>query len=439
MDDSINLTRYCPMTETRETLRIRNACGLLSQAARSVRILTHLSWPVQVRDRFFADQEKELPQVVYSDFDPSDALERVVLARASFKCEQIVNEWLHVSAFNIETAAKMLAARGTADFFRYSAELYGLPHDLLSDHENTTLQLAKQFDATFEKFEGMELAGLNDASVTASEVASAIRLEVRKTFGEHAPKVSLVDDLSANALAGPSRIRIRSSAKFTDRDVRQLIHHEAHVHVGTWLNGLAQPNVSILAASRPGTTATQEGLAVFSEFITGSMDLNRFRRLADRVIAIQMAIDGADFLEVYRFYRDRIGDREQAFENTRRVFRGGLLSGGAPFTKDILYLEGLLKVHNFLRTMVTAGRADCLRLLFCGKLDLENLPVIGILASRGICHPPKFLPPWAKDVRFLLCYLTYSSFLNQIDLTQVKKHYEQMLRLIPRQVESVSS
>ena len=75
------------------------------------------------------------------------------------------------------------------------------------------------------------------------------------------------------------------------------------------------------------------------------MDLNRFRRLADRVIAIQMAIDGADFLDVYRFYLERIGDREQAFENARRVFRGGLLSGWSPFTKDILYLEGLLKVH----------------------------------------------------------------------------------------------
>ena len=423
------------MSENRETLRIRNACGLLNQAARSVRILTHLSWPVQVRERFFADQAKELPRVVYSEFDPSDALERVVLARASFKCEQIVNEWLHVSAFNIETAAKMLAARGTPDFFRYSSELYGLPHDLLSDHENSTLQLAMQFDSTFEKFEGMELAGLDDSMVTASEVASAIRLEVHKAFGEKAPKVSL----SANALAGPSRIRIRHGAHFTDRDVQQLIHHEAHVHVGTWLNGLAQPNVSILAASRPGTTATQEGLAVFSEFITGSMDLNRFRRLADRVIAIQMAIDGADFLEVYRFYLERICDREQAFENSRRVFFFYLLSGGAPFTKDILYLEGLLKVHNFLRTMVSAGRADCLRLLFCGKLDLENLPVIGILASRGICHPPKFLPPWAKDMRFLLCYLTYSSFLNQIDLTQVKIHYEQMLQAIPRQVDPVST
>ena len=427
------------MSDNRETLRIRNACGLLSQASRSVRILTHLSWPTQVRERFFADKEKELPRVDYSEFDPSDALERVVLARASFKCEQIVNEWLHISAFNIETAAKMLAARGTPDFFRYSSELYGLPHDLLSDHENSTLQLAMQFDSTFEKFEGMDLAGLDDSMVTASEVAAAIRLEVQKSFGDQAPQVSLVDELSANALAGPSRIRIRRGAKFTDRDLRQLIHHEAHVHVGTWLNGLAQPNVSILAASRPGTTATQEGLAVFSEFITGSMDLNRFRRLADRVIAIQMAIDGADFLEVYRFYLERIGDREQAFENTRRVFRGGLLTGGGPFTKDILYLEGLLKVHNFLRTMVSAGRADCLRLLFVGKLDLENLPVIGILASRGICHPPKFLPPWAKDMRFLLCYLTYSSFLNQIDLTQVKVHYEQMLQAIPRQFDPVSS
>ena len=172
---------------------------------------------------------------------------------------------------------------------------------------------------------------------------------------------------------------------------------------------------------------------MFAEFITGSMDLDRFRRLADRVIAIQMAIDGADFLDVYRFYLERIGQREQAFENARRVFRGGVLTGGAPFTKDIVYLDGLLRVHNFLHTMVAAGRADCLRLLFCGKIDLDELPVIGQLATEGVCLPPEFVPSWATDIRFLLCYLTYSSLLNRFDLTQVKTHYAKMLDGIPRQ------
>jgi hypothetical protein len=61
------------------------------------------------------------------------------------------------------------------------------------------------------------------------------------------------------------------------------------------------------------------------------MELDRLRRLADRVFAIQMAIDGADFIEVYRYFLERTGQPDQAFENARRVFRGGMMVGGAPF------------------------------------------------------------------------------------------------------------
>jgi uncharacterized protein (TIGR02421 family) len=421
------------MPSEKEINKIRNACGLLYLATRPIRILTQISWPNHVREKFFAQQAKELPEVEYPVFDPSEALERLVLARSSFNFSPMVNEWLNITAYNIETSAKMLSSCGTADFFRYSSELYGVPGDVLSDQENTTLGLAVQFDDAFREFQELDLGVPDNAQVSAQAVADAMSAEVQKTFGELAPDVYVVDELSANALAGPSRIRIRKGAMFTERDVQQLIHHEAHIHVATSLNGIGQANLQILAASHPGTTKTQEGLAVFAEFITGSMGLDRFRRLVDRVIAIQMAIDGADFLQVYRFFLDRTKSRNQAFENTRRVFRGGVLTGGAPFTKDIVYLDGLLRVHNFLRTIVAAGRADVLRLLFCGKMDLEDLPVIGQFAEQGICSPPEFVPPWASDIRFLLCYLTYSSFLNQIDLSQVKNHYSKMLDKIPRQ------
>lgn len=421
------------MASERERLKVRNACGLLYLASRSVRILTNVAWPIQVREKFFADGEKELPVVEYEPFDPSEALERLVLAKSAFNFSPMINEWLNITAYNIETSAKMLAARGTDKFFKYSSELYGVPEDVLSDDETTTLDLATQFDDAFYEFQDLDLGAEVAKDVTATVLADRMRVETEAFFGELAPNVYVVDELSANALAGPSRIRIRDGAMFSDRDVTQLINHEAHIHVATSLNGINQGDLQILAASHPGTTKTQEGLAVFAEFITGSMDLDRFRRLADRVIAIQMAIDGADFIEVYNYFLDRTGQREQSFENARRVFRGGVLTGGAPFTKDIVYLDGLIRVHNFLRTMVSAGRADCLRLLFCGKIDLEDLPVLGHFAQEGICKPPVFLPPWADDIRFLLCYLTYSSFLNRIDLSQVKNHYANMLDQIPPQ------
>jgi hypothetical protein len=56
------------------------------------------------------------------------------------------------------------------------------------------------------------------------------------------------------------------------------------------------------------------------------------RRLADRVLAIQMVIDGADFIDLFRWFRDRTPGDEQAFESARRTFRGAPLTGGAPFT-----------------------------------------------------------------------------------------------------------
>ena len=144
---------------------------------------------------------------------------------------------------------------------------------------------------------------------------------------------------------------------FTRRDAAQLLNHEAFIHVGTGINGRAQVDLPILAVGHPGTTRTQEGLAVFSEFVSGHLDLDRLRRLANRVLAVQLVIDGADFVELYRWFLERSPSPEQAFESTRRIFRGAPLEGGAPFTKDCGYLSGLLGVTTFVRAAFAAGRA----------------------------------------------------------------------------------
>ena len=108
------------------------------------------------------------------------------------------------------------------------------------------------------------------------------------------------------------------------------------------------------------------------------------RRISDRVLAIQTAEQGADFLEVYRFFLGRGYDEAAAFDGARRVFRGGLLEGGAPFTKDVCYLDGLLRVTNFLRIALTRGQSGLARQLFAGKLAVEDVPLFDRLLREGL-------------------------------------------------------
>jgi uncharacterized protein (TIGR02421 family) len=410
--------------------KTQQAAKLLKQAEKSVRILRTVSWPPEVRERFFAREARELPVVTYPRFDPSESLELVAAARRSFPGVPLLDAWLERIAEALACGARMLAATGTAEFAEHSRSLYGDPGSSQLDHKTTSLALARQLDEVLGGLEGLDLGAPDPACHLAWAVAERMRAAVTARFGKRAPEVAVVETLSANALAGPRAIRLRRTACFTDRDVLQLIHHEAYIHVATALNGEDQASLPILAG-HPGTTSTQEGLAVFAELVSGTLDPSRLRRLAERVLAIQAALDGADFLEVYRFFSERGYEDEQAFESARRVFRGGVLTGGAPFTKDVVYLHGLLRVHNFLRSAIAARRHDCVHLLFCGKIDLEDLPALALLASEGLLAPPTFLPPWADDMRFLVAYLAYSAFLNRVDLGHVRAHYETLLAQSP--------
>ena len=156
------------------------------------------------------------------------------------------------------------------------------------------------------------------------------------------------------------------------------------------------------------------------------------RRLADRIVAVQMVVDGADFIELYRWFLDRTHDAEQAFESTRRIFRGSPVTGGAPFTKDCAYLSGFLSVSTFIRSAFTAGRSDTLALLFSGKLDLFAVPALGELRAQGLVQPARFLPPWALDPSWVLSYLTLNTFMSHIDLTAVTDAMSDVLAHCPR-------
>jgi len=414
-----------------EKERIRTACRLLYRASRHVRVLKAIEWPADVKDRFFADGATQLPRVDYQPSDPTPAIEAVREARRSITPVGPIGAWLTGQADTIERSARMMAAVGTASFFDHGKEIYGEPTSPLRLYSITPLELAQSVRDSIEQLARIQIEIAPPAYHDAEEVARDIERAVQSHFGADAPPVKLVERLSAKALASTKAILVRRDARFTDRDASQLLNHEAYVHYATSWNGRAQTDLPILAAGHPGTTRTQDGLAVCAEISSGSMELDRLRRLADRVFAIQMAVEGADFLQVYRYFLEHGIDEAQAFDNAQRVFRGGVMSGGAPFTKDVVYLYGLLAVGNTIRATFAAGRSDCLRLLFCGKLDVLDIPALCELHVLGLLRPPKHLPPWVSDPRYLLALLTYSTFINKMNLRPVQEFAERLLADAP--------
>ena len=132
---------------------------------------------------------------------------------------------------------------------------------------------------------------------------------------------------------------------------------------------------------------------------------------------------------MYRFFLIRDGKtRTQAFEDARRVFRGGVLSGGVPFTKDIVYLDGLVRVYNFFRSAILKGKKNAIEILFSGKADLEDVPILLKMKKDGLIKDPIFLPEWVTDMNYLVSYFVFSNFVGKMDYDSVDDFYGSLFK-----------
>jgi len=170
---------------------------------------------------------------------------------------------------------------------------------------------------------------------------------------------------------------INSNHTFSDAEMNILTNHEIGVHMVTTMNGLLHP-LKIFSHGFPNYEETQEGLAVFSEYMSGNLTIKRLKELAYRVIAVDSLAKGYPFSKTFRLLHNSYDlNREDAFYITVRAHRGG------GFTKDYLYLSGLKKIYNYHK----AGKD--LSLLLTGKVCLDYCKEIQYLLDRGYALAPK--------------------------------------------------
>jgi uncharacterized protein (TIGR02421 family) len=406
---------------------LRDISAEILEAQKPLRVIRVLDWPEEVERDFFASGASVLPRPRYS-VPPGvvDALAAFQSLARRLRGENEIERFLHRTCDSMATAARMLLSIGTRDFHHCSVELYGRPRGLSSDRQTTDLDLARYFEGVIAGFSPSPSAD-DEATWDAEQAADYLRARFATFFAAQPVKVRLVDRLAGTASSTGAEIRLRRDARYSPRDVRQIEVHEGQVHLSTTLNGRAQPVMSFLGMPTPRTARTQEGLAVFTEFITGSTGHVRVRRLCERTFAIDMAEGGASFLDLYRFFREREHDEHTSFDCARRVVRGGLVEGGAPFTKDGCYLDGFLRVTNFLRVALTKGQSRLVRLLFAGKLAVDDLPLCDRLSKEGVLAEPVHLPAWARDLSFLTAFMSYTAFLGRSDLSAEQHRLEDRL------------
>jgi uncharacterized protein (TIGR02421 family) len=391
----------------------------LVAAAKGIRVLAFLDWPPSVRKAFLASWDTgdpELPKHEYPRLDfAKESAELKDIAYAVDR-QHPIGRYVYQTAKSYMTAASMLENIGTPGFTALSVELYGRPGDRLGSGDMTNVDAADHFLKVSDEFANTTYITEADYSLTPDYVAKHLDEVVRPTFGEHTPHFVIDDGLAAKAAAGASRVRIRGNTNFAPLDIGQLAQHEVFVHSATMRNGMEQPFLKSLGLGSPRTTRTQEGLATLAELITSTIDLTRLRRIALRIKGIQLALDGADFIEVFQFFLESGQDEFESYQSAMRVFRGGDVRGGICFTKDGVYVQGLVFVHTFLRKAIQKGKIDYPHYLMAGRFTLGDILQLEPWFKSGYIAMPRIEAPWVANRHCLAAYLCYSTLANRIKL-----------------------
>lgn len=409
--------------ELRDAVLAR-AAEVISSATAHTRLLDAIAWPRSVEREFFASNASVLPKPstevdrdrVQESVRALDDLERELAG------DHVLLHWLRSLARSHRDAFRLVLAMGTKGFYELSVELYGGARTTALDHDTTNLDFARHISA---RLEGADRA----LPATLDTDALIARIERRLAQRSKPIPIQIVrdEDLSAKVICGMTRLRVREGARFSRDEADGLYDHEVETHALTAQNGNAQEAFPLLRSGGPRSTRTQEGLAVFAELYGHSLSSPRLARIATRVELVGMAEDGASFLDVYRHLVARESDPHEAYLDTQRIFRGGDVAGGAPFTKDACYLAGLVDVYNFLRVAVRARARAVGEALVIGRIDLEDLDAILWLRREGVLSAPKLFPKWLVRWDALLSYFAFTSFLNEIDLPPIEARHKALV------------
>jgi len=418
-------------------IEVKALSDRIVKAQQPIRILDAIKWDDNIKQEFFKYKCRKLPAVTIDYYRNRPLGFEVAEKKQEFHQieRDLVRKLGQLNPLSVimrricreyQDVVYMLEARGTPDFSSISQELYGSSQDVFHVGDPTIAKLGSMMESTLSQLLQLDYLFEEPKTISAKDAVVILNEKIESVFPGEGLRAMLSDGIVADAAAGTDYIKLRADALFNMRDLRVLEVHEIWVHLGTTLNGLAQPYCTFLGKGPPSATVTQEGLAVLMEIVTFSSSPERLMRLINRVRAITLVEEGADFMDVFTFFKEKGLDDEESYIHSSRVFRGSS-SDGMPFTKDLTYIKGFVLTYNFMRLAVSKGKPDRIPLLFCGKTMIEDMKVLVDLVEEGTVIAPLFLPPQFKDLMGLSSWLSFSRFMTSLNFRQLEQDYANIL------------
>lgn len=285
------------------------------------------------------------------------------------------------------TLTLMMENYGKPLFYESCRKLYGTSLRSLSE---------KNFSFFCEGIEKKLTLSEGEKKFSGIEGINYIQKKLEETFPKEsfttAPSSSLLSDSSS----GRKSFKLNISKSYSMEELTIFLVHEGWAHLGTSLNGAIHTEHPWLSTWSPQTTALQEGLAILTELISGAMTKERWRKIMLRHRGTCMAEKGASISEVYSFLKYELQSDLDAFKLSLRIFRGVPLEGGMSFTKELLYLVGLVKILKHLQTF-----NPNLKSFWAGKMSFEEHTLLhhhtSILQKNPTYFPKELEAPRVQE------------------------------------------
>lgn len=415
---------------------VRELSDRIVHAQKPIKVLGAINWDDNIKKRFFDSGFTEQPAVdrdyyqsrpirLNADKTRAELVDIEAEVERKLAPDYPAAQLMLFMCRQFEMTVDMIESRGTTRFGEISRALYGTPDDTFHEGGPRIADLAVTMRQSLEA-NAMAIMQMGDQrTIPGTEAVEILRSQLDESVGPGKIELMTADDIAADAAAGSDYIKMRGDRFFSKRDIDLLEAHEGWVHVATTMNGLAQPICTFLGKAAPRTTVTQEGLAVLTEMLNLRSHPMRLAKLMRRIDAIELAANGASFVEVFETLRVEGLSEDDAWVTASRVFRGSLPDAG-PFTKDLGYGKGLILTLMYVRMAIRFGKTTRIPLLFCGKVDLLDMTALHALHDEGLVANPEFVPPPFDNLPALATTLALSRFTAQLDLDRMSKEYEKL-------------
>jgi uncharacterized protein (TIGR02421 family) len=345
--------------------QLKELSARLKEIAKDLSFLGHPRYPLRQLVKFFPQHHGFIQELEDLDVpfkvDVSAKRKEMELFLQDLEKSELehwVKEIFIRRTEDYQTLLSMMGNFHSPFFYEQCTKLYGTSHK--STQNNSFLYFLEQIPQYCINDEASEY-------ISGDKALNYLRQKVWQAFPDADIEIKASTSLLSDSSAGRRVLKLNINKDYTTQQLDIFLVHEGWVHLGTSLNGAAQEQHPWLSTWAPRTTFLQEGLAILTELITGTMTKERWSKVILRHLATSMAERGSNIQDVYSYLRHQGMDDLDSFKLALRVFRGVPLEGGMAFTKELLYLHGLIQLLYHLRFY----QAD-LKSLWLGKQSFEE-------------------------------------------------------------------